>query len=77
MKITLRTAQSVADYAAWRQVHLAARLKRLTLHWAASNGVTEVYTWTQRGNEQMRRLNERLGYAYGQQSITVRRALPL
>jgi GNAT superfamily N-acetyltransferase len=61
----------------WRGRGVAAYLKRLTLHWAASNGVTEVYTWTQRGNEQMRRLNERLGYVYGQESITVRRALPL
>lgn len=61
----------------WRNRGVGAYLKRLTLHWAARNGLTEVYTWTQRGNDQMRRLNERLGYAYGKQAITVSRRLPI
>ena len=61
----------------WRHRGLAGYLKRRTLHWAATNGVTEVYTWTQRGNADMRRLNEYLGYRYGLQSITVARPLPL
>jgi hypothetical protein len=43
------------------------------LHWAAVNGLTEVSTWTQRDNHAMRRLNETLGYTYGQQTITVTR----
>ena len=55
----------------WRKRGLAAYLKRRTLHWAASNGLAELYTWTQRGNDDMRRLNEHLGYVYGRQSITV------
>ena len=61
----------------WRRRGLASALKRLTLHFAAGHGVREVYTWTQRGNADMRALNERLGYAYGGESITVRGPLPL
>ena len=61
----------------WRQRGLASALKRLTLHFAAENGVREVYTWTQRDNADMRALNERLGYEYGAESITVRGPLPL
>lgn len=34
-------------------------------------------TWTQRDNGDMRALNERLGYVYGAESITVRGPLPL
>jgi GNAT superfamily N-acetyltransferase len=59
----------------WRGRGIAVHLKRLTLHWAASNGVSEVYTWTQRDNDGMRSLNERLGYAYGHESVTVVRPL--
>jgi mycothiol synthase len=47
------------------------------LHWAAENGLTELYTWTQAGNTAMLRLNEHLGYVTGQQSVTLARALPL
>jgi hypothetical protein len=36
-----------------------------------------VYTWTQRDNGDMRALNERLGYEYGAEGITVRGPLPL
>jgi len=61
----------------WRGRGIAAYLKRLTLHWAAVNGLTEVYTWTQQGNHRMRQLNERLGYAYRKQAITVSRQLPI
>jgi mycothiol synthase len=61
----------------WRGQGIAACLKRHTLHWAAANGLTDVCTWTQRDNHAMRRLNEALGYTYGQQSITVTRSLPL
>jgi hypothetical protein len=45
--------------------------------WAAEHGITEVYTWTQRGNDDMRRLNEHLGFTYGAVSISVRATLPL
>ena len=56
---------------------IAATLKRVTLWWAAGNGIREVYTWTQNGNENMRRLNEHLGFRYGQVSIDVVAPLPL
>jgi mycothiol synthase len=49
---------------AWRRRGLAIALKRLELAWAAENGFTEVLTWTQRRNDGMRAVNERLGYAY-------------
>jgi GNAT superfamily N-acetyltransferase len=62
---------------AWRGRGLASHLKRRTLHWAASNGLEVVYTWTQAGNAPMLRLNEHLGYVTTRTSITVSRALPL
>jgi mycothiol synthase len=61
----------------WRGHGIASHLKRLTLQWAAVNGVSELYTWTQAGNSSMVQLNEHLGYVPGQVSITVSRALPL
>ncbi len=61
----------------WRRRGVAAFLKRHVLHWAAVHGLAEVSTWTQRDNHAMRRLNETLGYTYGQQSITVTRPLPI
>lgn len=61
----------------WRGRGVASHLKRRTLHWAALNGLEEVYTWTQAGNASMLRLNEHLGYVTTQNSITVSRALPL
>ncbi len=61
----------------WRGRGVASALKRRTLAWAAANGIREVYTWTQRGNADMRRLNEHLGYVTRTESITVRAALPL
>jgi mycothiol synthase len=48
----------------WRRRGLAIALKRLELLWAAENGFEEVVTWTQRGNDGMRAVNERLGYEY-------------
>jgi GNAT superfamily N-acetyltransferase len=57
----------------WRGRGVAAYLKRLTLAHAARSGLTEVYTWTQKGNADMRRLNEHLGYATRLQSFTMRR----
>jgi mycothiol synthase len=57
---------------AWRRRGVARAIKRAKLAWAAANGVVEIVTWTQRGNEGMRRLNEQLGYVYRSVSITVR-----
>jgi mycothiol synthase len=73
-----RAEQSLTAVAPrWRRRGLATALKRLTLAFAAEHGVREIYTWTQRGNADMRALNERLGYRYGVESITVRGPLPL
>jgi mycothiol synthase len=62
---------------AWRRRGLATALKRAELAWAAANGIREVVTWTQRGNEGMRSVNERLGYVLRSESITVHAPLPL
>ena len=59
----------------WRRKGLAEALKRAELAWAAASGISEIVTWTQRGNEGMRALNERLGYEYRSVSITVRAPL--
>jgi mycothiol synthase len=61
----------------WRRRGLAEALKRSKLEWAAANGVEQIATWTQTGNEAMRALNERLGYTYRSVSITVRADLPI
>jgi mycothiol synthase len=61
----------------WRRRGIAIHLKRRSLAFAAANGVTEVYTWTQVNNADMRALNERLGYATRSESITVKASLPI
>lgn len=61
----------------WRRRGLAAALKRTTLAAAARHGITEVYTWTQHDNADMRALNERLGYVTRSESISVRGPLSL
>src|SRR4051794_2976742 len=61
----------------WRGRGLASHLKRRTLRWAADNGVSEIYTWTQARNASMLRLNEHLAYVIGQTSISLARPLPL
>ena len=61
----------------WRGKSVASTLKRTSMAWAADHGITEIYTWTQHGNANMRRLNEHLGFTYGITSIDVRSPLPL
>src|SRR5262245_23598425 len=61
----------------WRRRGIARMLKEIELAWAAANGYREVITWTQRGNEGMRKLNERLGYEYRDVTITMVAPLPL
>lgn len=61
----------------WRGRGIASALKRTALAFGAANGVREVYTWTQQGNADMRRLNEHLGYVERDVSISVRAPLPL
>jgi mycothiol synthase len=58
---------------AWRRRGLAAAMKRHQLAWAAANGVRELVTWTQQGNEGMQRVNLGLGYVTRTISRTVRR----
>jgi mycothiol synthase len=61
----------------WRRRGLATALKRAELAWAAENGIREIYTWTQTGNEGMRKVNELLGYEYRRTSLTMIAPLPL
>jgi GNAT superfamily N-acetyltransferase len=61
----------------WRGRGLARALKEQTIAWAAEHGLREIYTWTQTGNENMRAVNERLGYVTRDVSIMVRAPLPL
>jgi GNAT superfamily N-acetyltransferase len=61
----------------WRRRGLALALKRAEIGWAAANGIREIVTWTQRGNDGMRAVNERLGYRYRSVSVSVRAPLPL
>lgn len=60
----------------WRGRGLATALKRRQLAWAAANGIREVVTWTQLGNEAMQRVNTRLGYATRSVSHRMQRDLP-
>ncbi|HEY5872233.1 MAG TPA: GNAT family N-acetyltransferase [Gaiellaceae bacterium] len=61
----------------WRGRGIATALKLTTLAFAAEHGIQQIYTWTQTGNDDMRALNERLGYVYRNVSITVRADLPI
>jgi GNAT superfamily N-acetyltransferase len=61
----------------WRGRGVARMLKQTTIAWASANGLHEIYTWTQTGNEGMRTVNEKLGYTTRDVSISVRAELPL
>jgi mycothiol synthase len=61
----------------WRRRGVASALKRTSLAWAASHGLREVYTWTQRGNDGMRALNTSLGFSTRTESLSMRASLPL
>jgi mycothiol synthase len=61
----------------WRRRGVGTALKRATLAWAAANGLSEVYTWTQRGNDGMRALNAHLGFRTRAESIRMQATLPL
>ncbi len=56
---------------------IARALKETTIAWASDHGLREIYTWTQTGNENMRAVNERLGYVTRTTSVSLRRPLPL
>ena len=61
----------------WRRRGLASALKQREIAWADENGIRELVTWTQTGNENMQRVNERLGYVVRSYSIAFTRDLPL
>jgi mycothiol synthase len=61
----------------WRRRGLATALKRAELAWASANGIREIVTWTQRGNDGMRAANERLGYVYRSVTVNMRGPIPL
>lgn len=61
----------------WRRRGLALALKRLELTWAAEHGFSEVLTWTQRRNEGMRKVNERLGYEYRTVALKMMGPVPI
>jgi len=59
----------------WRRRGLATALKRRQIAWASANGIRELVTWTQTGNEGMRSVNEQLGYVTRTVSLRMRREL--
>jgi mycothiol synthase len=61
----------------WRRRGLGKALKQRELAWAKEAGLREVVTWTQRGNDAMRAVNERLGYEYRDAALTMSASLPL
>jgi mycothiol synthase len=61
----------------WRRRGLATALKQRTIAWAGENGIRELVTWTQTGNESMQAVNKRLGYVTTEVDISFARSLPL
>jgi GNAT superfamily N-acetyltransferase len=59
-----------------RRQGIATALKRTQLAWAARDGVRELVTWTQRGNEPMQELNRKLGYVDRSRELTFQGPLP-
>ena len=59
-----------------RRRGIASALKRAQLHWAAQNGVVELVTWTQKGNEGMQAVNRSLGYRDVSKVVTYQGPLP-
>jgi mycothiol synthase len=61
----------------WRRRGLAAAIKQRSIAWAAANGIRELVTWTQTGNENMQGVNLRLGYVTSEIDFSFARSLPL
>ena len=66
---------SVRELRAWRGRGLGTALKIRELAWASRNGIRECVTWTQRGNEALQGVNNRLGYTVRSISVSMRREL--
>jgi GNAT superfamily N-acetyltransferase len=60
-----------------RRRGLASALKERQIAWAAANGIRQLVTYTQTGNENMQEVNARLGYVTTEFTITFARTLPL
>jgi mycothiol synthase len=56
----------------WRRRGLASALKRRQISYAAASGLGTLMTWTQRGNEDMQRLNLALGYRTESETLNLR-----
>jgi mycothiol synthase len=54
---------------------IGTALKRTQIAWAARNGYRQLVTWTQEGNEAMRRVNQKLGYREQPAWLTMHRAV--
>jgi len=61
----------------WRRRGLATAIKQRSIAWAAANGIRELVTWTQTGNENMQAVNARLGYVTTEIDLAFARNLPL
>ena len=61
----------------WRRRGLASALKERQIAWAAANGVRQLVTYTQTGNESMQAVNTRLGYVTTEVTVAFTRSLPL
>jgi GNAT superfamily N-acetyltransferase len=60
-----------------RRRGIGRALKQAQLHWASTNGVERLVTWTQQGNEAMQALNGSLGYRDVSKLLTMQGPLPL
>ena len=54
---------------------IGTALKQTQIAWAAANGYRQLITFTQEGNEAMRRVNEKLGYVQQPAWLMMRRDL--
>jgi GNAT superfamily N-acetyltransferase len=59
-----------------RRRGIGRALKLAQLHWASQNGIVELVTWTQKGNEAMQKLNRGIGYRDMSKVITYQGPLP-
>jgi len=77
-EVPTRAEHSLTAVRRDRRGHGIARaLKQQTIAWASANGLRELYTWTQDGNNAMRGLNASLGYFTRGVCTRMRAELPL
>jgi len=61
----------------WRGRGLAKAMKQRVIRWASEQGLCELYTWTQTGNQAMQAVNRSLGFVDRAVTIDLRAPLPL